>query len=123
MHDRRQNFFGVLLLVYLAWSFNDDAFGAQADWQKDWEQTVVAAKKEGQVNLYIYRYERLLADFKKEFPGINVVSVTGRGNELTTRIMAERRAGNISPTSTAAAPAAITTCSTRARHLIRSSPH
>ena len=68
-------------------------FGGQADWKRDWEDTLAAARKEGQVNVYIYRYERLLADFKKDFPGINVVSVTGRGNELTTRLMTERRAG------------------------------
>jgi hypothetical protein len=49
--------------------------------------------QEGQVTVYIYRYEKLLADFKRDYPGINVVSVTGRGNELTTRIMTERRAG------------------------------
>ena len=35
----------------------------------------------------------MLQDFKREYPGINVVSVTGRGTELTNRIMAERRAG------------------------------
>jgi iron(III) transport system substrate-binding protein len=93
MRDPRQSFLGVLVLVGLAWSFSGSAFGAQSDWRKDWEQTIAAAKKEGQVNIYIYRYERLLPDFKREFPGINVVSVTGRGNELTTRIMAERRAG------------------------------
>src|SRR5262249_3871385 len=39
------------------------------------------------------RYEGLLQDFKREYPGINVVSVTGRGTELTNRIMTERRAG------------------------------
>lgn len=66
---------------------------AQADWQKDWEQTLAAARKEGQVNVYIYRYGRLLEEFKKDYPGISVVAVTGRGNELTTRIMSERRAG------------------------------
>jgi iron(III) transport system substrate-binding protein len=66
---------------------------AQSDWKKDWERTLAEAKKEGQVTIYIYRYERLLADFRKEYPDINVVSVTGRGNELTNRIMAERRAG------------------------------
>ncbi len=66
---------------------------AQSDWKRDWEQTLAAARKEGQVNVYIYRYEGLLQDFKREFPGINVVAVTGRGNELTNRIMAERRAG------------------------------
>jgi ABC-type glycerol-3-phosphate transport system substrate-binding protein len=62
-------------------------------WQAEWQATIEAAKKEGQVNIYIYRYEALLADFKREFPGINVVSVAGRGNELTTRLMTERRAG------------------------------
>jgi iron(III) transport system substrate-binding protein len=66
---------------------------AAADWRKDWEQTLAAAKKEGQVNVYIYRYEGLLQDFKRDFPGINVVAVSGRGNELTNRLMAERRAG------------------------------
>ena len=62
-------------------------------WQAQWQKTLAAAKKEGQVNVYIYRYERLLADFKRDYPDINVMSVTGRGNELTTRIMTERRAG------------------------------
>jgi iron(III) transport system substrate-binding protein len=66
---------------------------AQTDWKKDWEQTLAAAKKEGQVNIYIYRYEGLLQDFKREFPGINVTSVTGRGSEMSNRIMAERRGG------------------------------
>jgi iron(III) transport system substrate-binding protein len=70
-----------------------EALAAQADWKKDWEQTLAAAKKEGQVNIYIYRYERLLQDFKREFPGINVISVTGRGSEMSNRIMAERRGG------------------------------
>jgi iron(III) transport system substrate-binding protein len=65
---------------------------AQSNWQKEWEKTLAEAKKEGQVNVYIYRYEGLLRDFKHEYPDINVVSVTGRGNELTARIMAERRA-------------------------------
>jgi iron(III) transport system substrate-binding protein len=78
--------FALILLVTLG-------HAAQFDWKKDWEQTLAAARKEGQVNVYIYRYEGLLQDFKREFPGINVVAVTGRGNELTNRIMAERRAG------------------------------
>ena len=82
-----------IILVLCLGMFARISFAAQADWQKDWEQTLAAARKEGQVTVYIYRYERLLADFKKDYPGINVVSVTGRGNELTTRIMSERRAG------------------------------
>jgi ABC-type Fe3+ transport system substrate-binding protein len=69
------------------------SFSAQADWKKDWEQTLAAAKKEGQVTIYIYRYEGLLQDFKREYPGITVQAVTGRGSEMSNRIMAERRAG------------------------------
>ena len=66
---------------------------AQSDWNKTWEKTLADAKKEGQVSIYIYRYERLLQEFRKQYPAINVVSVTGRGSQLTTRLMAERRAG------------------------------
>jgi iron(III) transport system substrate-binding protein len=70
------------------------AHGAETPkWQTEWQTTIEAAKKEGQVNVYIYRYEKVLADFRKDYPSINVVGVTGRGNELTTRLMAERRAG------------------------------
>jgi iron(III) transport system substrate-binding protein len=88
---QRQKLNGFIAIFILALAA--EVFAAQLDWRADWERTVAAAKEEGQVNVYIYRYERLLQDFKREFPGINVVSVTGRGNELTTRIMAERRAG------------------------------
>lgn len=64
----------------------------QSDWSKEWEKTLAAAKKEGQVTVYIYRYERLLETFRKDYPDIKVTSVTGRGAQLTTRIVAERRA-------------------------------
>ena len=43
--------------------------------------------------LYLSLREACCRNFKRDFPGINVVAVTGRGNELTNRIMAERRAG------------------------------
>ncbi|MGH7797556.1 MAG: extracellular solute-binding protein [Candidatus Binatia bacterium] len=84
----------VALVALLGWfAPGGAANAAQAEWTKDWEQTLAAARKEGQVTVYIYRYEALLQDFKREFPGINIVSVTGRGSQLTSRIMAERRAG------------------------------
>jgi iron(III) transport system substrate-binding protein len=81
---------GATMLLFLALARPG---GTQSNWQKEWEKTLAEARKEGQVNIYIYRYERLLEDFKKDYPGINVVSVTGRGTELTTRLMSERRAG------------------------------
>ena len=62
----RMSWSKVLLISFLVLARS--GFAAQPDWQKDWEQTLAAARKEGQVTVYIYRYERLLADFKKEFP-------------------------------------------------------
>ncbi|HEV8725132.1 MAG TPA: extracellular solute-binding protein [Candidatus Binatia bacterium] len=91
--SRDARIFFALLAILSVFVSTAAVNAAQADWKKDWEQTLAAAKKEGQVTIYIYRYEGLLQDFKREFPGINVVSVSGRGNDLTTRIMAERRAG------------------------------
>src|SRR6266850_6312679 len=83
----------ALLAVVIVCASTAAVNGAQADWKKDWEKTLAAAKKEGQVTIYIYRYEGLLHDFKRDYPGINVVSDTGRGSEMTNRLMAERRAG------------------------------
>src|SRR5262245_32439100 len=65
---------------------------AEADWKKEWDRTLQAAKKEGQVAVYISGYEAVLPDFEKEFPDIKVVAVTMRGNQLGQRLLAERRA-------------------------------
>ena len=60
-------------------------------WQVEWEKTVEAAKKEGQVTVYISGYEEVLPEFQKEYPDIKLVSVTGRGSQLAQRLIAERR--------------------------------
>src|SRR5262249_48269032 len=65
---------------------------AEADWQREWGRTLEAAKKEGQVTVYISGYEAVLPDFEKEFPDIKVVAVAMRGNQLGQRLLAERRA-------------------------------
>lgn len=65
---------------------------AQSDSSREWEKTLAAAKKEGQVVVHIYRYGRLVESFQREYPDIKAVTVTGRGSQLTTRIVAERRA-------------------------------
>jgi len=87
-----RRFFQAAMMAVCLVSLANTA-SAQTNWQKEWEETLAAARKEGQVNIYIYRYEGLLQEFKRDYRGINVVSVTGRGNQLTNRIMAERRAG------------------------------
>jgi hypothetical protein len=65
---------------------------AENAWQKEWEKTLEAAKREGQVTIYISGYEAVLPDFEKEYPEIKVAAVTGRGNQLGPRLLAERRA-------------------------------
>ena len=78
---------------------------SEANWQGQWDKTVAAAKKEGRLNFYVGRYgsEKLLNEFRKEFPEIKIVSTNGAGNSLGTRIVAEARAGEWLPISTAAA--------------------
>lgn len=70
------------------------ALAAQADaWKADWEKTVQAAKKEGQLVLYgSADFELLFAEFNKKYPEIKIVGVFGRGADVAKRIMAERRA-------------------------------
>jgi ABC-type Fe3+ transport system substrate-binding protein len=65
------------------------------DWKKDWEKTVEAAKKEGQVSVYMGGWGALLesGEFQKAYPQIKVIAITGRGGEIAKRILAERRAG------------------------------
>ena len=43
---------------------------AQSDWKKEWEKTIEAAKKEGQVNVYIGGWETVLESgaFQKPIP-------------------------------------------------------
>ncbi|HSE88592.1 MAG TPA: extracellular solute-binding protein [Candidatus Binatia bacterium] len=69
-----------------------DAAEAKPGWQLEWEKTLAAAKKEGQVAIYISGYEEVLPDFQKEYPEIKVSAVTGRGSQLSQRLLAERRA-------------------------------
>jgi hypothetical protein len=72
---------------------------AQSDWKKDWDKTVDAARKEGQISFYICstcsatnHYENILEEFAKDYPGIKVVTVAGSGAQLSARETAERRA-------------------------------
>jgi iron(III) transport system substrate-binding protein len=62
-------------------------------WKENWEKIAQAAKKEGEFRLYCSDdYVAVFAEFHKKYPDIKLVTVNGRGAELVTRIMAERRA-------------------------------
>ena len=80
----------VVCLAGLLWllTWNADAGEARPEWTK----TIQAAKKEGEVTVYMdASFEPLLQEFHKKFPEIRVTSVTPErcGGQ---RIMAERRA-------------------------------
>ena len=66
---------------------------AQGNWQAEWDKAMRAAESEGQLTLYgcCYEYDRVVEGFKKKYPKIKVAIVIGSGNQLATRILAERR--------------------------------
>jgi iron(III) transport system substrate-binding protein len=78
-------------------------------WRAEWEKTIKAAEEEGALVIYMTQaFEPVFRDgFQKKFPKIKVTTATGRGPELSQRVMSERRAekfgvdlyisGNISP--------------------------
>jgi ABC-type Fe3+ transport system substrate-binding protein len=64
-------------------------------WQQEWEQTLAAAKKEGEISFYGSEgYEKIFELFQKRYPEIKVKSnTTRRGSEHGQAVMTERRAG------------------------------
>lgn len=70
---------------------------AQTDWQKEWETTLAAAEKEGEISLAgppgdSFR-QALLGGFSKLYPKIKVELLGGSGGEKVARILRERQAG------------------------------
>ncbi len=82
----------VGLILITLWSRG--ALAAQADaWKTDWEKSVEAAKKEGQLTLYgSPDFEGLFGEFHKKYPEIKITGVFNRGADVAKRLMAERRA-------------------------------
>jgi len=69
---------------------------AQGDWNQNWENTVAAAEKEGQVTLYGPRgthFKDAFEPFRGKYPKIKLIHVTGSGSQNSQRLFAERRAG------------------------------
>ncbi|MGH7831694.1 MAG: hypothetical protein ACREP8_16130, partial [Candidatus Binatia bacterium] len=67
---------------------------SRADWQADWERTTKAAEKEGEVSFYtLGDSHNYVQEFQKKYPKVKVNLVPGRGSDLLSRIMAERRGG------------------------------
>ena len=76
------------------------AFAAESTAQRsEWEKTVEAAKKEGQLTLYHWGTPLMLdaGMFQKAYPEIKVTTVSAMGTELMQRILAERRGEKFIP--------------------------
>ena len=83
----------VIVFAFLFFSFST-ALGQEKGWEKGWNETVAAARKEGKLTVYHTTgpFEPLLREFEKRYPGIKTSAVVGRGNQLSQKILAERRA-------------------------------
>jgi iron(III) transport system substrate-binding protein len=85
-----------LTICAFAWSLASSTFAASdsGEWRARWDQTVAAAKKEGQLSIYggeEITHPEIIGEFRKEFPDIKIVIVSGH-SEVIQRIVAERRA-------------------------------
>ncbi len=72
------------------------AASSKPDWQAEWEKTVAEGKREGSIVMYTNagtEVKNALTGALKEKYGIGIEWVSGRGAELTTKILGERRAG------------------------------
>ena len=100
-----------ILLFGITVSASSLSFAAESRpaWQAEWNKTIKAAEEEGALVIYMTQaFEPVFREtFQKKYPKIKVTMVTGRGPELSQRVMSERRAekfavdlyvsGNISP--------------------------
>ena len=73
-------------------------------WQSEWDKTVKAAEEEGALVIYMTQaFEPVFRDtFQKKYPRIKVSMATGRGPELSQRVMRRRLAAR-KPRSSGAA--------------------
>ena len=84
------------VIVFLSLIGHVKSVAAAADsWSVEWEKTLAAAKREGEVSFYGSEgYEKIFEVFQKKYPEIKVKSNTNRrGNEHGQAVMTERRAG------------------------------
>ncbi len=92
----RRVWFLIMFTGSLCTQLSSLAFAAAAEsWNVEWEKTLAAAKKEGEISFYGSEgYEKIFEVFQKRYPEIKVKSnTTRRGSEHGQAVMTERRAG------------------------------
>src|SRR5262245_39683988 len=96
--DSGTGYWRIFVFLLVIMGFADSALAVQsANWKADWDATVRAAEKEGQLIIYGPRgqdQETLYSQvFAKAFPKIRVQYTPGRLSQQISRLMAEQRAG------------------------------
>lgn len=91
--------FFYLLMLALAClvSLQPSSAQVKADWKQRWESVLNEAKREGRVVLFgppgpLIR-QSITDGFRRAFPGIDMEYTGARGDELATKLRAERQAG------------------------------
>ena len=87
--------FLISLTVTLLLAVASQAGGAAESRQSEWDKTLKSAEAEGEVAVYVVDYPRFtVSQFQKAYPKIRLNQVDGpSGPALSSRLMAERRAG------------------------------
>src|SRR5580765_5553682 len=87
--------FLISLTVTLLLAVASGAGGAAELRQSEWDKTLKSAEAEGEVAVYVVDYPRFaVSQFQKAFPKIRLTMIDGpSGPALSSRLMAERRAG------------------------------
>lgn len=65
-------------------------------WQSDWEKTIEAAKKEGEILIYAALgpyHPQIFVEFQKDYPEVKATIVHGNSSRISPRLLSERRAG------------------------------
>jgi len=88
---------GILtgVLLFLCWIDPVISAESKTGEQAEWEKSVAAAHKEGEVTLYgqaRYGVQDAILAFKNAYPKIKFNFIGGQGSDLAKRVMAEKRA-------------------------------
>ncbi|MDP2646444.1 MAG: extracellular solute-binding protein [Desulfobacterales bacterium] len=96
MNKSRGKYFIVMVLAVSVAVILMGYVKAEAQWEAEWQKTLAAGKKEGEVAVYV---SSLGTTVRKQAPvfqekfGIKVDAIVGRGNELRQKLNREKTAG------------------------------
>ncbi|HWP57353.1 MAG TPA: extracellular solute-binding protein [Candidatus Acidoferrales bacterium] len=96
MRRRAGAFFATLGLCLAFLSARESGASERPSWQADWEKTVQAAKREGQILIYAALgpyHPNIFNEFQKDYPEIKATVIHGSSSRISPRLFTERRAG------------------------------